>query len=144
MSKRKTPLPDRWNFDRWRNGRRLDPPLGHKVGVHWGYLLTLEYHLREIEKNLAITENDMVAMQRHIAELSGDEPPDFSDTVYLALARDFVRNMEFILAEIRRTEKWPHGDHPDWPQQQVTFLDRSPPQAAERSKPQDDDPDAPF
>lgn len=114
--KRTKPLPDRWDFDKWRNGRRVQPPRGHKVEIYWGDLLKLEYFLRNAEENLRITSQEVDQLEEHLG------PEDKGGYgFYLALARDVVRNTEFILATLRRTGKVPNSDHPDWPLQQVSY-----------------------
>jgi hypothetical protein len=141
------PLPDRWDFDKWRNGRRLNPPRGPKVGIRWGDLLTLEYLLREAEKNLARAEQELVQLHDHLNEVAPpdpDEPPSMLDDPSLALARDAVRNVEFILGELRRSERWPGPDHPSWPPQQVVIHYGASSEEDRRSLSDDEDPDIPF
>jgi hypothetical protein len=140
-------LPDRWDFDKWRSGKPLNPPRGPKVSIYWGVLLTLEYFLRQAGQNLSHVEDDIKRLHDHINALTPPEPDDqasMSDDPSLAFARDTVRNVEFILGELRRSQKWPERDHLDWPPQQVIFCPGPVPSVSQPSQEGDLDDDIPF
>ena len=109
MTKRKTPLPDRWDFDQWRMGSPLNPPKGHKVSMYWGEYLTLEHFMRKIAGDLELARKEIEHLADILNKGTTEEDhwrlsPDFS------MAQDTVDNVEFVLANIRRTGKWPNPE----------------------------------
>ena len=116
MTKRKTPLPDRWDFDQWRMGSPLNPPKGHKVSMYWGEYLTLEHFMRKIAGDLELARKEIEHLADILNKGTTEEDhwrlsPDFS------MAQDTVDNVEFVLANIRRTGKWPNPEDEGWPEQ---------------------------
>lgn len=112
MTKRKTPLPDRWDFDKWRNGSPLNPPRGHKIGMYWGEYLELEHDLRMVAEYLQTSMNEITELTERTegASLEHFHMPLFS------IAQDLVDNIEYVLANVRRHGKWPSPED-DWPEQ---------------------------
>lgn len=122
-------LPDRWDGDKREHGKLVLPDLGPKVGVHWGHLLMLEKHLRDIQDGL----HDVIKAD---AVDHPFDPSDFSDVYFSASTT--VEHVRWLEAQVRglRTGEFP---------QEHEQTDQSPPENLSRLFPfLRDDPDFPF
>ena len=118
-------LPDRWDGDLYEDGKTVMPELGPKVGVHWGHLLMLEKHLRDVQEGLGdVIKADAVDHPF--------DPDDFTAVHYSASTT--MEHVQWLESQVRglRTGQWPEGEH--------ETTDQSPPENPSRR----DDPDFPF
>ena len=95
------PLPDRWDDDVRQDGKLVLPDLGPKVGIHWGHLLMLEKHLRDIQRDL----RPVIEIDRRATP--GRHPGDGSDVA--VQASETFDHAVWLERQVRglRTGDWP-------------------------------------
>jgi hypothetical protein len=124
-------LSDRWDGDVFEFGKRVLPEPGPKIGIHWGNLLMLEKHLRDIQDGL----RDV--MKADAQDNPVPEGGDYTDVHFSASTTlDLALWLETQIRGLRTGE---------WPEDDTDSSGQSPLGKPAISKPsQDDDPDTPF